>query len=326
MINNTPNNLSFSGRFIFKGNKQETAGFVRFIKRELNTNENLYKEPLDIYEFQGSTTVLTHLDALQAREQNNFAEFIKINPALNSEHFYDKQKRKLFPDIIDFSPAFGTFSKIHPEIRKLTTVFKNICSSNNGKTNSYLCSKIDFNKKLNLVNAFDVIATECDDLMQDPIISNHNFEHYKEIIKNDDKFKNIKLQGLSGYGAYSLVFNIDNKEALKLSKFPLYPKEFEPFDLPVTNKGYIKNKSGLLYYCFLPKSKNLEEVRITKKHSRRVIDEILKHNYILAKDMDESTVRQIVIYKSKPYLCDYGCAINKDGTSRLFLAPESGEK
>jgi len=328
MINNTPNNLSFSGRFIFKGNKQETSDFVKFIKNEISMTDEP-KALINSINHNGDTFILTSTDCLLEKLAPNIDHFVKNNHFLYADKFYSKNKKNLLSSILDFDPICGEYQKRTYENDKGMKTYSCKHFYNDGEINKSYSERVDFNKKINISEAFALLESLKPKRLLEictQIHINSHFQKYKKAVKNE-KLKDIAVTGLAGAGGDSLVFIIDNNKALKLSHKPCYPKIAEPFDTPINDSGFIKTDEGIVYFCTTPKGQNSEEIRISAEHVNEVIDKIEKYNYKSSDDIDYiGGTHQIVLLEGKPYLCDYDCATNKDGTSRLFLAPEAGEK
>ncbi|HBG48844.1 MAG TPA: hypothetical protein DDW90_04960 [Cyanobacteria bacterium UBA9971] len=328
MLNGIKNNIFFQAGYIINGTKEEKDGFVHFMQDEI-AGSYYPDTPLDTYEFNGSTVVLTGNDSENVKTSSQLPDYMNKNKLFDADNFYDKKNKSLLKGIVEFDPIFETYDKIISGIKKgLTTYFKRTYFDSVSTEDNYL-PRLDFNRQVNILEALDIVDKLNGKAKSNSALSFHDEKAiglYKQAIKNDEKLKELKVTGVAGAGMYSIVFNIDNDKVLKLSENPCYPKKFESFDLPAINKGYVTfQKSNIskdvVYYCILPKGKNSNEYRITTNEVCQVRDEIEKNGYETTGDILPSAFKQIVKLGDKPYLCDYDCAIHKSGESRLFKAP-----
>lgn len=302
MIEKINNNISFKARFRFNGTKSETSSFVKFIEREI---ADTYSKdaPVSVIEQDNFTMIFTGFDA---KHPNNDSDFI------NANDFYDKEKDGFLPEIIDFDPIFGFYEKIHSKVKKGITSFFQTSHGSSGEMEAdrKIVPKLDFNRNTGLDEALD-LASEIAKL------GGHDLAKYKEVIQQSDRFKDLKVNGVAGIGQESIIFDIDNNSALKLSMWPCYPQKPEEFDLPIIEKGCIQSRAKRLYYCITPKAKNNFDGKIKREDVVKIMNMIEGGGY-KTNDICPEHYKQIVIYQGKPYLCDYDCARLPSGESRLY--------
>lgn len=306
MINNiNKNNISFQARFLFSGSKRETNAFVKFIKNEI-LDSDCPRIPLSLCKQHNSTIVLTSLDCDRVEKESSIINLI------NADEFYDKNKKGFLANIIDFDPVFGIYEKIHSEIKNGIRLYFSLTHS--GVTNETVektkIPKLDFLKSVNLVEPL----SKAQNIAK---LGGHDLSEYRSAIDQFEKFKALNIIGVAGLGEDSVVFKIGNDKVLKLSKRPCYPEKTEKFDLPIIDKGYIENKNKTIYYCISPKGDNCFDGKMSRHDVINIIDLIEKSGY-KTKDLLPHYYKQIVLYRGKPYLCDYDCATLPSGESRLI--------
>ena len=304
MLKQINDNISFQARFLFNGTKRETNSFAKFIATEIADSDCPKSKMLVKRVSNNDAIVLTsfHCDSP-----------IQISDIINASSFYDKNRKQLKFGIIDFDPIWGFYEKINSKMKNgITSFFKTThLQSEKIKLRRDKVPKLDFNQDVNIEKALD-IANNIAKLRGD-----HNINKYKEVVRqHNNTFKNLKINGVAGVGQESIIFNIDKKLVLKFSMYPCYPQNVESFDLPILKAGWLPSRNKTLYYCIAPRGKNLFETKIKRRDVLIVMNEIEKNNYTL-NDIFPSDYKQIVLYKNKPYLCDYNCARLSSGESRL---------
>lgn len=309
MINNTTNknNISFQARFLFSGSKRETNTFVKFIKNEI-LDSDCPRIPISLCKQHNSTIVLTGLDCDLVEKESPILNLI------NAEEFYDKSKKGFLTNIIDFDPVFGIYEKIHSEIKQgIKTYFSTTHFGGANETvENTKVPKLDFSSCVNLQEAL-IIAQDIAKL------GGHDLNEFRNAVRQCERFKALKVTGVVGLGQDSVIFSVDNNKVLRLSKVPCYPEKTEKFDLPIIDKGYIESKNKTIYYCISPKGDNYLNGKIKSHDVMNIIDLIEKSGY-KTKDLLPNYYKQIVIYRGRPYLCDYDCATLSSGDSRLKKA------
>jgi len=318
MINNTPNNLSFSGRFIFKGNKQETAGFINFLRQEISISDKP-NSLINTVNHNGDKIVLTGKDC----KLSNDSTLLGIFPQITANKFYDPANESLFPSIIRFDPIDGLFEKIKKVLYKGIGRYHREVHKNNGELDKFPVARTDFNKKIGICEAFDFFKTINRNLGYETLLSERNTHLIRKSIQqavvSNKTLENLKVQGIEGVGRDCFVLKTDDSQVVKLSLSPCFPEKFESFDLPAIEKGHVNTDAGTVYFCITPKAKNSDETRINAEHIKYVINDI-KENGFLTNDIYNDSSAQVVLYENKPYLCDYDCAQHNNGISRLFVS------
>ena len=321
MLHPVKNSLSFKAIYQLKGTKEEQKNFGNFIKKEV-AKTHMPDAPVKIYSHKDSIIVLTSGDTVLVKNSPKLSDYLKETKwrIFNADNFYDKNKKELMPQVIDFLPlSQGDYKEIIPRTDgEITGYYLKFYIGNRGQIgNNGKVIRLDFNTPVNLLKACDVAGEKLRK-------ASYDFEVFKKAIKKDKKLRDLKVKGIAGAGFSSVVFNIDDKKVLKLSCSPCYPKKMEPFDLPIYDKGYIPSDRGFVYYCIQPKAQNSSETNITPKQVDQVISQIEKSGYKPdTDDLNSLMTRQIVIFEGKPYLCDYDCARYSDGENRLFRAKRS---
>lgn len=300
-VQNCNNNVSFKARFLFNGTEKETNSFVKFIAKEIKDSD-CSNSAISLVKEGSDTFVLTAHDA----EGHYLSPYF-----VDAVEFYDKNRKGFLQGIIDFDPIFGRYEKIHSKIKDgITSYYKTthriFPQIDTSEEEIY---KMDFDKKTPLVEALEK-------LISSEYICLHDLNVYKNAV-NQSKLKNLNVLGLSGVGWSSMVFNINNKLVLKLSDSPCYPEKIEPFDLPLIAKGIIPLENKSVYYCINPKGENLYDKKLRNQDVMKIIKMIRKKNHITTNDISPKDKKQIVMYKGKPYLCDYACARLPNDESRL---------
>jgi len=327
MLNNINNQIAFNGRFVFHGNKPETADFVRFIKCE-TAKCSQPDAQISAHELNKSTIVLTGEDCLMAKLASNLKHFVQNNSFLNGEIFYNKLSKKLQPDIIHFDPINATFEKIEAIAENSYTRYnRNLCDYN-GVAKYKESNKITFAKRLAIPEVYNFLRGLNEKFLKTTKFHHHTKGYVTDKVfeaSSESKLGNILVKEISDAGKHSLTLNIDDKHVIKLSAHPSYPEKFETFDLPKIECNYVSTSNGALYYSVLPKADNWLETRIRRAHITHIMSDIQEKGYKIH-DLDYKSPFQVVLHEGKPYLCDYDCAEHIDGSSRLFIAPQKGNK
>lgn len=300
----TNNNVSFQGAFLFNGTKRETKAFVQFIKKEI-IDSDCPGSPISLSKQALHDIVLTGADCDYLQNKRQVLDLI------NADEFYDKAKKSFLSNIIDFDPVFGMYEKIHSEIKHgIKTYFSTThYRTTNEAVKKTKMPKLDFNKDVNLLEALNMAQ----DIAK---LGGHDLNQFRNIVGQYEAFKALKVNGLVGLGEDSVVFNMGNDRVLKLSQRPCYPEKIEKFDLPIIDQGYLENKNTIIYYCISPKGDNFLDGKMKRHDVIKIMSLIEKSGYKI-KDILPSHYKQIVMYKGKPYLCDYDCATLLSGKSRL---------
>lgn len=289
MLNTSNNNTSFKASFLFNGNKREAKNFVKFITNEVKDSLECNSDILAINK-KDHSFVLTGWGCKKPDE---------ISDIINSDEFYNKEKKSFLSGIIDFDPVFGRYEKVHSRKNKgMTEYYKTIHYGRESKPEKNIIPKLDFNERIPLRESFDKIEKIAK-------LGNHNLNVFKETFKENYGLSDLRVKGVCGVGEESIIFNIDDEKVIKLSLFPCYPIKSEEFDLPIIHSGCIPLRRHDIYYSISPKGQNCYEEKI-KRHDVIKVIEMIQNSGYQVNDLLPSHYKQIVIYQGKPYLCDAG--------------------
>lgn len=314
--NNVQEKTSFTGRYFVEGSKKAVNNLYEIIKKE-NLGLHIMTDCCD---FSPNAKLILTGDDLKFKSSEMDEEsalnltdfFIKADDVLN------KLKSGLRKSIPLFNTNTGLYQTIKAQKIDGMTFYK---YANNNL--SYGFEKIcKFPKKISLTDALKKI----DELRTSKAIKNKNEVFYVYAIPEIDKacsaisktpsLSKLKTNKLLGAGTSSMVFDIGDGKALKLSHKPCYPQKLESFDLPIIEKNYVQEDG--IYYCINKKALNYSDTRISQTQIKDLMDEIKAKQYILRPDFNVNNPEQVVILDGKAYLADYDCVLNPDGSSRMF--------
>ncbi len=329
MINKTKNNISFQAGFKLEGTKTQRKAFIDFMKNEAEVYKKTWNAcPFSAFEHNESAVVFTDIDAKYAKKTTDLADYINKSYLFNGADFFDKEKGEICNEIVEFDLVSGVYHKIVSYIKNGIKLYKSESWLDKYKVTETNLPKCDFNKQVKIIEGINVISKikkESESNLALEMLKPSTIFCYKQAAKDNEKLRNINIEGISGVGANSLVFNIDKEHVIKLSERPCYPKIQEVFDVPIVDKGVsvVQNNEGdkkTVYNCISKRGKNMYEHRITSDNICGVEDSIKNEGYIPT-DFNNTRFDQIVKIKNKYHLCDYECAIPPSGKTRLYSLP-----
>jgi len=317
LLTSVNNNPAFSAAYLFKGTTPQKKQFLNFIKEEINNKDTSLKS----WEFgRHSMLVLSGDDTQIVRTAQEARRFLLTMPYLYASKFYSKKAGNLRKDILDFNVHRETYDKFRAVKYNGFTFFKAATYISNGKKYPEYLSKVDFNKNVNLLNAFNFLQKIPQFILLNSELSNHKFDKLKELIAKIPKLRDMKTTGVIGAGNHSIVFDLPDQKVLKLSLKPCYPIEQKSFDAPILDKGCYKIGNKKLYYCISTRGKNSNEIRIKCSDVDKVVKKIVDEDY-KGNDISSLHFCQVVKIEDDFFLCDYDCAKLKGHKSRLYNSP-----
>lgn len=249
---------------------------------------------------------------------------IKINPSINlyNSNNVSFSKIKETKDVSYNNKINDAFLKESPKIE--TLVFKN----------KREISGVNFSKPVLLKDALNLLGSN-----KEPIISYSLSAHFHlpvellkmaEMVSKNDDLKNVKVKSLLGFGAYSLAFETEKGEVLKISEGNQFydDRKQEWFDLPIRKQG----KLGKIHYYyfeekvnsdFLSQEELMKFITKIKNSGYDVVDYCYKYSFSdsLAGEIKAEQFGRAK--NGKIYLIDPGCARElPKTTSKIHTALE----
>lgn len=325
-IQNSPTkkaaNPSFGAFYSIKGTASELDKFIDILRKKDNSFKVLELKNMGSQKLLGFLTNRTVMPAIE-----NF-----FKSPIIAKDIFDPSK------LVYFDPITSEKNEIIKFNRQGLEFFGNIATKNNGKLFEQSTSIVmaNFPNAINLKDGIQKLMSVCPTIEHDG--TNFKFPIYKlrnlfpfsseNLIMQSKGFFKGKIEGLKGYGAWSIALKTDTDQVLKFSHSPNTPNIVKPYDIPVFSRKEIKPTSNIdrKLFCALEQNgKSWAETKITYEDEQKLSNKIAAEGDKYIDDKFE----QIAKYNNEPYLVDAGAvprtlwgeSLKNDPINLIFAQP-----